>query len=316
MNNSLVKKVLAGNTRAIARMISNVENRSKKARDYITKIFPHTGNAVICGITGPPGCGKSTLVNKLALALRKRGKKIGIIAVDPSSPFTHGALLGDRIRMQELYEDKEVFIRSMGSRGALGGLSRASRDAIRILDAAGKDIILVETVGIGQAEVDIVRTVQTCIVLTVPGLGDDIQAIKAGILEIGDIFVVNKADRADANRTYQELEIMLSLSPKMENWRPPIIKTVATKREGISELIDAIENHQSTIRTTGMLKERELQNYQEELTSLMSERLLHHIIKPEQDSSLDSLLEQILARKLDPHTAITQILENMGVWTP
>lgn len=306
--------MLAGNPRAIARMISCIENRHPDSRKLMAQIFPHTGKAQIVGCTGPPGCGKSTLIAKLALALRKRGKKVGIIAVDPSSPFTQGALLGDRIRMQELYEDKEVFIRSMSSRGALGGLSRASRDAIRILDAACKDIILVETVGIGQAEVDVVRTVQTCIVLTVPGLGDDIQAIKAGILEIGDIFVVNKADREGADRTYQELEIMLSFNPNMEIWRPPIIQTVATKQEGIGDLIKAIEKHQQTIRSTKMLKERELRNYQEELTNLMSEKLLHHVFKPEDDSSIAHLLEQILARKLDPHTAVTQILEKRGLW--
>ncbi len=314
MNYPLIENVLNGNPRAIARMISYVENRNPKTRLFMRELFPRTGNAQIIGCTGPPGCGKSTLVGKLALALRKRDKKIGIIAVDPSSPFSHGALLGDRIRMQELYEDKEVFIRSMGSRGALGGLSRASRDVIRILDAAGKDIIIVETVGIGQAEVDVVRTVQTCIVVTVPGLGDDIQAIKAGILEIGDIFVVNKADREGADRTYQELDIMLSLNPNMDVWRPPIIKTVATRQEGINDLIEAIEKHQHTIRTTGMLKERELQNYREELTSLMSEQLLHLIVKPKQASGLDKLLEQILTRKLDPHSAVTQILEERGLW--
>jgi LAO/AO transport system kinase len=242
-NSELLEKLFEGNPRAVARAITKVENGADSASDIMKAVFPRTGNAIVIGITGAPGAGKSSLVDKLAMFYKNQGEKVGIIAVDPSSPFSGGAILGDRIRMSALGVDKNVFIRSMATRGNLGGLSRATVDAVAILDAAGFDKVIVETVGVGQDEVEIVKTADVSIVVLVPGMGDDIQAIKAGIMEIGDVFVINKADREGVLRTEKELEALLTLAMRPDFWNPPIIKTIATENKGIEELDVAITSY-------------------------------------------------------------------------
>src|SRR5919198_398078 len=239
----LSERVLAGDARAVARAISKVEDGAQDAAALMKAIYPHTGRGLVVGVTGAPGAGKSSLVDKLALLYRARGERVGIICVDPSSPFSGGAILGDRIRMQTLGLDPGVFIRSMATRGNLGGLARATVDAVAILDAAGFEKIVVETVGVGQDEVEIVKTADVTVVVLVPGMGDDIQAIKAGIMEIGDVFVINKADRDGVHRTEKELEALLSLAMRPDHWSPPIVKTVATENKGITDLIAAIESY-------------------------------------------------------------------------
>src|ERR1051325_6493799 len=247
---SLIDRIAAGDSRAVARAISKVEDLSKDAAQLMKQIFPLTGRGLIIGITGAPGAGKSSLVDKLALYYRERGERVGIVAVDPSSPFSGGAILGDRIRMQTLGLDKGVFIRSMATRGNLGGLARTTVDAVSILDAAGYNKIIIETVGVGQDEVEVVKAADVSVVVLVPGMGDDIQAIKAGIMEIGDIFVINKADREGVLRTEKELEALLSLAARPDDWYPPIIKTVATENKGITELATAIESYYEFQRKT------------------------------------------------------------------
>src|SRR5919112_3786308 len=239
----LIERVLAGEPRAVARAISKVEDGAGDAAELMKGVFPHTGKGLVVGITGSPGAGKSSLVDKLAALYRKGGERVGIVCVDPSSPFSGGAILGDRIRMQTLGLDPGVFIRSMATRGHLGGLSRATVDAVAILDAAGYGKIVVETVGVGQDEVEIVKTADVSVVVLVPGMGDDIQAIKAGIMEIGDVFVINKADREGVLRTEKELEALLSLASRPDGWEPPIVKTVATENRGLEELAAAIESY-------------------------------------------------------------------------
>src|SRR5437660_3737756 len=246
----------SGKYRALAQAVSLVEREDPQAERLLAEIYAATGRARIVGITGSPGAGKSTLVAALARHYRKQQKRVGIIAVDPTSPFTGGAILGDRIRMADLYTDRGVFIRSMATRGFLGGLARATNDVVDLLDASGFDIVLVETVGVGQDEVEVIRTVQTNMVMLVPGMGDDIQAIKAGIMEIGDIFVVNKADRPGADRTVTEVTMMMSLVEEHAEWLPPIVKTVATRGEGIEELDDAIQRHYEYLAASGELDRR------------------------------------------------------------
>src|SRR6266550_3174504 len=242
---NIVERLLNGDRRALARMVTLIENEIPAARQYLTELHQHAGKAHIVGVTGAPGAGKSTLVTRLVRELRRRDRKIGVVAVDPSSPFTGGAILGDRIRMMELAGDPNVFIRSMASRGSLGGLSASTRDVVRAMDAAGYNPIIIETVGTGQAEVEVMRTAHTVMVVAAPGMGDDIQAIKAGILEIADIFVVSKADKPGADQTVAELAMLLSLDPhrRQATWRIPVLKTSALKVQGISELVDAMQKH-------------------------------------------------------------------------
>ncbi|HYU97609.1 MAG TPA: methylmalonyl Co-A mutase-associated GTPase MeaB, partial [Pyrinomonadaceae bacterium] len=244
-NTSLVERIAAGDARAVARAISKVEDVSKDAAQLMKKIFPLTGRGLVIGITGAPGAGKSSLVDKLALHYRRQGERVGIVAVDPSSPFSGGAILGDRIRMQTLGLDSGVFIRSMATRGNLGGLARSTVDAVSILDAGGYGKIIIETVGVGQDEVEVVKAADISVVVLVPGMGDDIQAIKAGIMEIGDVFVINKADREGVLTTEKELEALLSLAARDDSWEPPIVKTVATESKGIQELAAAIEKYRT-----------------------------------------------------------------------
>lgn len=271
---ALVPRVLERRPRALARAISLVESGGEARRDLIRRLYPRTGRARVVGVTGPPGAGKSTLVDRLARRLRERGETVGILAVDPTSPYTGGALLGDRIRMQALYLDDGVFIRSMATRGAMGGLARASHDAVDVLDAGGFDWILVETVGVGQDEVDVVRSVDSVLVVTVPGLGDDIQAIKAGLMEIADLFVINKADRDGVDRTVRDLESMLALAEDAGDWRPPIVKTVAARGEGIEELLGGVERHRAHLVDSGELAERRRQLLRLRVEAILKERVL------------------------------------------
>ena len=309
-----VKKVLAGDPRSVARAITRVENGATDAAELMKTVFPNTGNATVIGITGAPGAGKSSLVDKLALFYKEKGEKVGIVCVDPSSPFSGGAILGDRIRMATLGLDKNVFIRSMATRGNLGGLSRATVDAVAILDAAGYGKVIVETVGVGQDEVEIVKTADVSVVVLVPGMGDDIQAIKAGIMEIGDVFVINKADREGVLRTQKELEALLNLAHRPDMWNPPIVKTIATESKGIDDLSTAISTYLEFQRSGTQNKERRTAIARWRLTELLQERLLSDLLdKNGTGERLDMLSEKIADKTIDPYTAIEEILSKSAV---
>jgi LAO/AO transport system kinase len=306
----LVAGVFARDFRRIGQAISAAES-GDGIPELLHRIFPKTGRARVVGLTGPPGAGKSTLALKIALAYRGQGRTVGVVAVDPSSPFTGGAILGDRIRMSEIYTDPGVFIRSMATRGTMGGLARATSDAVDILDAAGFDDVIVETVGVGQDEVDIIRTAQSVAVVLVPGLGDDIQAIKAGILEIADVFVVNKADREGADRTASELAMMLDLTPNRD-WRPPIVRTVATRGQGVPEVLEAIESHGGWLATSPEGKRRELRRAKARLLALLEEKL-HRTIEsrdPERDG-FEEAIDRVRARSEDPYSAAERLFERL-----
>jgi LAO/AO transport system kinase len=308
-NKSLIESVLAAEPRYVGRAISLVENGGTDAADLMKGIFPRTGRATIIGITGAPGAGKSSLVDKLALYYKQQGEKIGIVCVDPSSPFSGGAILGDRIRMAALGTDKNIFIRSMATRGNLGGLSRATVDAVAILDAAGFNKVIVETVGVGQDEVEIVKTADVSVVVLVPGMGDDIQAIKAGIMEIGDVFVINKADREGVLRTQKELEALLTLAHRPDMWNPPIVKTVATESKGIEDLAAAVASYLEFQSTTEHSNERRRAIARWRLTELLRERLLSDLLSRNGTKErLDKLAIDVAQKKSDPYSAIEELL--------
>jgi len=302
----IAEGVLAGRVREIGRALSAVEKEGG-APELLRLLFPSTGRARIVGITGPPGAGKSTLVQRLAQAYRRRSERVAIVAVDPSSPFTGGAILGDRIRMSEIFTDPGVFIRSMATRGTLGGLARATGDAVDVLDAAGFDLILIETVGVGQDEVDIVKAADTIVVVLVPGLGDDIQAIKAGILEIADVFVVNKADREGADRTAAEIGAMLDFTPGRD-WRPPIVRTIAPRSEGVEETVEAIASHGAFLRASGEEERRRIRRARERVRQLLDERFRRDVESVSREPhGLEEAVGEILARREDPYSVAERL---------
>lgn len=305
----IVAGILAGDRRAVARLISMVENDGQEARRALSALYPHTGRAHIVGVTGAPGVGKSTLVNGLAKEYRKRDRTVGIVTVDATSPFSGGALLGDRIRMQELSNDPDVFIRSMATRGSLGGLARATSDAVKVLDAAGYGVIFVETVGAGQSEVEIAKAAHTTIVVAAPGLGDEIQALKAGILEIADIFAVNKADCEGADRKVLELETMFDFNNR--DWRPPILKTIALHGEGVAAVVDAIEGHAAYLRESGQFRLRERERIEGELKGILRQKLMRRLFDKVDDGHFEALLDRVAKRELDPYLAAEMLLGEM-----
>ncbi len=309
MNNQLIERVAAGDVTAVARAISKVEESAPDSSDLMKQIFLRTGRALIVGITGAPGAGKSSLVDKLAAFYRKQGERVGIIAVDPSSPFSGGAILGDRIRMQTLSLDKGVFIRSMATRGQLGGLARATVDAVAILDAAGYEKILVETVGVGQDEIEIAKAADVCVVVLVPGMGDDVQTMKAGIMEIGDVLVINKADRDGVLRTEKELEGLLSLAVRADEWQPPIVKTIAIENKGIAELVAAIDGARESQTTRPASNERRQAIARWRILELLRERLLSEALHSDSVSEkLDRLVADVANKKRDPYSAIEELI--------
>jgi LAO/AO transport system kinase len=305
---SLSARVLGGDPRAIARAISLIEDEAEPGADLVRQLFAKTGGAYLIGVTGPPGAGKSTLVDRMTTEMRATGATIGIVAVDPTSPFSGGAILGDRVRMQQHAGDAGVFIRSMATRGHLGGLARATSEVALVFDAAGKDIVLIETVGVGQDEVDIVRTADVSIVTLVPGAGDEVQALKAGIMEIADIFVVNKADREGADRTVSSIEAMLSLQTFAEGeWRPPIVKTEATTGKGVAELIETISRFRA--HTEAQRGSRRRARAEWRMRELLGHRFLEHVERRVlAEGEFEQILDRIAARAIDPYTAVDAIM--------
>ncbi|MFG2349832.1 methylmalonyl Co-A mutase-associated GTPase MeaB [Streptomyces phaeochromogenes] len=310
---SLVTQAREGRPRAVARLISLVEGASPQLREVMAALAPLAGNAYVVGLTGSPGVGKSTCTSALVTAYRRQGKRVGVLAVDPSSPFSGGALLGDRVRMSDHASDPDVYIRSMATRGHLGGLAWAAPQAIRVLDAAGCDVVLVETVGVGQSEVEIASQADTSVVLLAPGMGDGIQAAKAGILEIGDVYVVNKADRDGADATARELNHMLGLGESRGpgDWRPPIVKTVAAREEGIDEVVEALEKHRAWMEERGVLAERRLARASREVETIAVTALRERIADLHGDRRLSALAERIVAGDLDPYRAADSLVAGL-----
>jgi len=308
----IAKKVLSGDSRAIARLITLAENNNPSAVSAMKEIHPHTGKAHVIGITGVMGSGKSTLIYELTRLYRKQGKKVGIIAIDPTSPFSGGALLGDRVRMMELAMDPGVFIRSMGTRGMLGGLTSAVYDVVEILDASGKDVVIVETVGVGQAEVDVIKIADTTLVMIVPGLGDSIQTLKAGVMEIADIYVVNKADRDGVEQAVAEVESLVDITCSEKERKTPILKTIAKQGKGVKELVKEIDNHEKYLKKTKEFEAQRRLRYEAELVEIIRKRLMNFIFDEEQfKDRVEELIDEISKKKIDPHTAAEEILSKI-----
>jgi len=307
--NDIASRVLKGDPRSVARLITLAENSSPEAAGAMKDIHLHTGDAHVIGITGVMGSGKSTLICELTREYRKQGLEVGIIAIDPTSPFSGGALLGDRIRMMELATDNGVFIRSMGTRGMLGGLTTAVYDVVEILDAAGKDIVIVETVGVGQAEVDVIKIADTTIVVLVPGLGDSIQTIKAGVMEIADIYVVNKADRSGVEQTLAEVESLVDIACTNRDRKTPVLTTISKESKGVVELIDEIDKHKKYLKKSKMFEVQRRKRYEAELVEIIRKRLMNFIFDESKfKGKIESLIDQISNKELDPYTAADEIL--------
>jgi LAO/AO transport system kinase len=306
-HSTLISEARSGDTRALARAISAVENHFPGWIDLLKELFPHTGKALTIGITGSPGAGKSTLVDQLAKEFRKEDHSVGIVAVDPTSPYTGGAILGDRIRMQSHFADPGIYIRSMATRGSLGGLARATADVSLVLDAAGRDVIMIETVGVGQDEVDIVRVADVTVVILVPGMGDDVQSIKAGIMEIADIFVINKSDYDGAERVEKEIRALQSLAQRQDKWTPPIVKAVATQGAGVAELLGAIRDYESFMRGQNLLVSRRKHNWELRLLEMLRDSLLEKARAAMSDGDLGRYASEIAEHKRDPYSVIEEI---------
>jgi LAO/AO transport system kinase len=305
----LIKDVLKGDRRSIAKTISLIENDMPEAQKVVSLLYRHIGKAHIIGVTGPLGSGKSTLIEKVAKEIRKGKKTIGIVAVDPTSPFSGGAFLGDRVRMQDLSTDEGVFIRSMATRGNMGGIAKATKDAVNVLDASGKDVIIVETVGAGQTEVDVIKIAQTIVVVLAPGLGDEIQAIKAGIMEIGDIFVVNKADLENVDKAVGAIEAMLEMNTQKKDWKPTVVTTIATVGEGITELVEKINQHKAYL-DSGAIHAQSRQRIEIELEEAVKRKLTEVILdKLKRREEFHELVDKILAKETDPYSAADVLLE-------
>jgi LAO/AO transport system kinase len=302
----------SGDSRALARAISTVENRGAESGELLKALFPHSGQARLIGLTGAPGAGKSTLVDQLAKHYRREGKTLGIIAVDPTSPYTGGAILGDRIRMQDHHADPGIYIRSMATRGSLGGLARTTADVATVLDASGRDLVLIETVGVGQDEVDIVRLADITTVILVPGMGDDVQTIKAGIMEIADIFVINKSDRDGAENVEREVRAMQSLAIRKDGWTPPIVKTVASEGKGVSELAAAIGNYENYLRKENLVLKRNIENWRERLVEMVRDALLERARAQLGDGLAERFAAEIAEHKRDPYTLVEEIVRKAG----
>jgi LAO/AO transport system kinase len=309
-----VAKVREGDIRAISRAITAIENHTPESEQLLKQVFPHTGHAYLTGITGAPGTGKSTLVDRLAAVHRRQNQRVGVVAVDPTSPYTGGAILGDRIRMQGHAGDAGMFIRSMATRGFLGGLARSTAEVALLLDAGGKQQVLIETVGVGQDEIDIVRLADCVLVVLVPGLGDDIQSMKAGLMEIGDIFVLNKADREGADRLEEQLQAMLSLVMPRDGWHPPVIRTVATENLGIVELADTVEKLRKHFESSGMRQKKSVEHWKNRLIEMLESRLLEKVLGGRTgEAMLNAFAAAVAERKQDPFSAVNEILNGAGL---
>jgi LAO/AO transport system kinase len=307
-----IEQLRAGDIRALSRAISTVENRKPGWTELLKALFPHSGKARVLGLTGPPGAGKSTLVDQLARHYRKENYTVGIIAVDPTSPYTGGAILGDRIRMQEHFSDPGIYIRSMATRGSLGGLARTTADVATVLDASGRELIMIETVGVGQDEVDIVRLAEITIVILVPGMGDDVQTIKAGIMEIADIFVINKSDREGADNVEREIRTLQSLAMRHDGWTPPIIKTVASHGQGIRELAGAVSDYEAYLQKENLTLNKSVENWQERLLQMLRDALLEKAREQMSHGGVARYATEVAEHKRDPYTLIEEIAANVG----